>query len=999
MMASTKIISVHIVIPLFFLFASTQYVVTSLNVSTLCIKEERMALLKIKKDLKDPSNCLSSWVGKDCCNWIGIQCDNQTGNILKLDLQHLHICTTDAFLQSPLGGKINPSLLDLKHLSHLDLSYNDFKGVRIPEFIGSLNALNYLDLSHTNFSGMVPPHLGNLSNLHHLDVSGPSISWTLSDISSLTTGLWVRDITWLSTLSSLQYLNMDFVNITDSPRELFGAVNKMPSLIELHLSFCNLVALPPSSPFLNISSLYVLDLSSNTYDSSIPPWLFNISTLTQLILSHSSLRGFFPSMLGRWNLYNLQTLDLSLNDLTIDITQVMEALSCSNQSLEVLDLKYNQLTGKLPHSLGKLTSLCQLDISNNLLNSHMGISGPIPASIGNLSNLEFLYLRNNMMNGTIPESIGKLTNLHFLDLLENHWEGTMTNIHFHNLTNLLSLSVSSKQNSFALKVTNDWVPTFKDLYHVEICYCQVGPTFPNWFTDLNSLTDIFLESAGISEEIPHWLYNMSSQILNLDLSHNKIGGYLPKEMNFTSSNISLVDFSFNQLKGSVPLWSGVSALYLRNNLLTGTIPTNIGEKMSHLSYLDLSNNYLNGRIPISLNEIQNLNYLDISNNNLIGEIPNFWKGMQSLQIIDLSNNSLLGGIPSSICSSPELFILELSNNHLSADLSSTLQNCTLLKSLSLENNRFFGSIPKEINLPLLSELLLRGNSLTGSIPEELCHLPSLHLLDLAENNFSGSIPACLGDILGFKLPQQNYSLGLLYSFEDFGILSYTKHTNLVINGRVVKYLKQMQVHSIIDLSKNNLSGEIPEKITQLIHLGALNLSWNQLTGNIPNNIGSLRDLENLDLSHNNLSGPIPASMASMTFLSYLNLSYNNLSGQIPMANQFATFNEPSIYEGNPGLCGQPLPTNCSLMSPGNGDQDKKHEDGADADDNNEILGLYASIAVGYITGFWIVCGSLILQRSWRHAYFNFMYDKRDKLLVFMAVNLARLKRRFGLERN
>jgi len=51
-----------------------------------------------------------------------------------------------------------------------------------------------------------------------------------------------------------------------------------------------------------------------------------------------------------------------------------------------------------------------------------------------------------MMNGTIPESIGRLTNLYFLDLLENHWEGTMTNIHFHNLTNLFSLSVSCHLN-------------------------------------------------------------------------------------------------------------------------------------------------------------------------------------------------------------------------------------------------------------------------------------------------------------------------------------------------------------------------------------------------------------------------------------------------------------------------------------------------------------------------------------------------------------------------
>ncbi|KAG4925119.1 hypothetical protein JHK87_050659 [Glycine soja] len=73
-------------------FVSTPCVVTSLNAaSTLCIKEERVTLLKFKKDLKDPHNCLSSWVGNDCCNWTGIECDNQTGHILKLDLQRTYI--------------------------------------------------------------------------------------------------------------------------------------------------------------------------------------------------------------------------------------------------------------------------------------------------------------------------------------------------------------------------------------------------------------------------------------------------------------------------------------------------------------------------------------------------------------------------------------------------------------------------------------------------------------------------------------------------------------------------------------------------------------------------------------------------------------------------------------------------------------------------------------------------------------------------------------------
>ncbi|GAU35561.1 hypothetical protein TSUD_384090 [Trifolium subterraneum] len=890
-MTNTKIFG-YFVTTILFVFASTQYIVTSLNISSiLCIKEEREALLKFKKDLIDPSNCLSSWVGKDCCHWIGIHCDIRTGNILNLDLPEYDICA-DVSSSSPLGGQINPSLADLKHLSHLDLSFNDFHGVSIPEFIGSLNMLNYLDLSYANFSGIVPAHLGNLSNLHYLDISS---SYPL---------LRVRDISWLSALSSLQYLKMNYLDITSSPHDLFQAVNKMSSLLELHLASCNIASLPPSSPFLNITSLSVLDLTKNSFNTSIPSWLFNMTTLTKLHLYKSSLTRLVPSMLGRWKLCKLQLLDLSYNFIIDDIGEMIEAMSCSNQTLKFLYLSQNQLFGKLSHSLGKFTSLYDIDLSKNSVNSHSGVSGPIPASIGNLSNLGSLYLEGNMMNGTIPESIGQLTNLYTLNLLENYWEGTMTNIHFHNLTNLISFSVSCKNNTLALKVTDDWVQHLKYLSRVEIRGCQVGPTFPDWLKNQIHLNEITLENAGILGEIPNWLYNISSQIRILDLSHNKISGYLPKKMNFTSSNYPRVDFSHNYLKGSVQIWSGLHALYLRNNSLSGTLPINIVEEMSRLEELDISHNCLNGIIPLSLNKIQNLSYLDLSNNYLRGEIPEFWMGIQSLRIIDLSNNMLEGSIPTSICSLPLLFILELSNNNLTADLSSTFQNCTQveLETLSLKNNRFYGSIPKiSNNFPLLAELLLRGNSLTGSIPEELCHLSFLHLLDLAENNISGSIPSCLGDVHGFKLLQTMY-IYVMYSLTFSGYVPYTRHIEL-----------------------------------------------------------------------------------------------NNISGQIPMANQFGTFNEPSIYEGNPWLCGHPLPTNCS-----NGEQETKDEDEDDGDGDDEKtqkLGLYASIAVGYITGFWVVCGSLMLKRSWRHAYFKFVFDMRDKLMDLMAVCMARVKRKFGLERN
>lgn len=144
---------------------------------------------------------------------------------------------------------------------------------------------------------------------------------------------------------------------------------------------------------------------------------------------------------------------------------------------------------------------------------------------------------------------------------------------------------------------------------------------------------------------------------------------------------------------------------------------------------------------------------------------------------------------------------------------------------------------------------------------------------------------------------QTYFINSTEPLSSYISLSYTRHMELILKRRRVQYKDRMPVHSTIDLSNNDLCGKIPDKLTELVHLGVLNLSRNRLTGNIPNNIGSLTNLESLDLSNNCLSGSIPPSMATMTFLSYLNLSYNNFFGQIPVANQFGTFNDPSIYVG------------------------------------------------------------------------------------------------------
>lgn len=981
-MANMEISSQHLLLLSFYLyslFVSPEAVkATSIsnNFSAACSEIEVKALLEFKHGLEDPSGRLSSWVGENCCQWDGVACSKGKGNVIQIDLRNSYNVTypeyimfgreAEAYEWSSLGGKISPSLLNLKYLSHLDLSKNNFHGIQIPSFLGSLRSLKYLNLSHASFAGMVPPHLGNLSNLQHLDLF--PYSYTNVDSESL----WASDLNWLSGLTSLRYLNLGNVNLSLASNHWLQPINLLPSLVELHLPACDLRSLPKSLPNVNFTALRVLDLNNNYFLSSLPPWFFNISNLVDLRLSNSEINDTILDDAWR-NFCNMQALDLSFNGFR---GEFLGSLSkCSNTSLKVLRLRYNSFSGQIPESLGNFKSLRCLQLNGN------SFTGSIPASIEKLSFLEELDISSNRLSGTIPENIGQLRALSYLDLSMNSWEGIVSEIHFLKLKHLKCLSLSSVNQSLAFSVRDEWVPPFS-LQVIWIQDCRLGPAFPAWLSTQKELVSVTLIGGRISGTIPGWFWKLSPKIRWLGLQNNQLTGILPKSLNFSPGAIR-VDLSSNLFRGTLPLCSNVQSVSLSNNKFSGPIPQTIGQEMSFSQILELSGNFLSGSIPSSVNKMKQLTTLDLSGNQLSGKIYTHWKGLDELNAIDLSRNNLSGGIPSSMCLLPQLQVMKLSSNNLSGELSLSLQHCTHLATLDLSDNKFTGRIPNWIGARLLSMsiLNLRVNMFSGSIPEELCGLPALHILDLAQNNLSGPIPPCLGNLSAFSSLRPYFSVPYASP--------YSEEIELNVKGRQLEYIKILYLVNIIDLSGNNLRGEIPDEITRLSYLGTLNLSRNQLTGIIPENIGDLKLLETLDLSCNKLSGPIPPSMPSMTSLNYLNLSYNNLSGQIPSANQFLTLNDPSVYEGNPGLCGPPLPINCSMPN-----EDGAHkQDYQDEEDRSEKIWFYSGIAVGFVVGFWGVCGSLIVKKSWRYTYFRFVDRQKDRIYVMIKVNMARLRRK------
>ncbi|KAJ9166757.1 hypothetical protein P3X46_021461 [Hevea brasiliensis] len=108
----------------------------------------------------------------------------------------------------------------------------------------------------------------------------------------------------------------------------------------------------------------------------------------------------------------------------------------------------------------------------------------------------------------------------------------------------------------------------------------------------------------------------------IDLSSNKIGGEIPREISSLSQ---------------------INQLNLSNNKLIGAIPEEIGY-LKTMEPLDLSHNQLSGRLPASMADLNFLSIMNLSYNNLSGRIPSSPQ-LQGFNASSFSNNLALCGLP------------------------------------------------------------------------------------------------------------------------------------------------------------------------------------------------------------------------------------------------------------------------------------------------------------------------------------------------------------------
>ncbi|RXH98757.1 hypothetical protein DVH24_011082 [Malus domestica] len=291
-----------------------------------------------------------------------------------------------------------------------------------------------------------------------------------------------------------------------------------------------------------------------------------------------------------------------------------------------------------------------------------------------------------------------------------------------------------------------------------------------------------------------------------------------------------------------------------------------------------------GVFPEEFVALRYLTYLSIYQNYFTGPLPAFIGNMSALTLLSIGVNSFSGPIPKELGNLKELTYLSIRINSFSGPIPKELGNLKELTVLDIGSNNFSGTLPPELgNLVKLEYLYMDSCGLGGEIPSTFAKLINMESLWASDSPFSGKIPDFIGNwtqLYGLQFQGNSFEGPIPTSFSQLTSLE-TLYINDIYNGSSsLDFIKNLKNLTELKLRNALITGTIPSYIGEYQSLQTLDLSFNNLTGQLPSSLfNNLSYLDSLFLGNNSLSGPLPSQKSNQ--LQTIDLSYNFLSGSFP----------------------------------------------------------------------------------------------------------------------
>uniref|UniRef100_A0A0E0LS89 non-specific serine/threonine protein kinase n=1 Tax=Oryza punctata TaxID=4537 RepID=A0A0E0LS89_ORYPU len=215
--------------------------------------------------------------------------------------------------------------------------------------------------------------------------------------------------------------------------------------------------------------------------------------------------------------------------------------------------------------------------------------------------------------------------------------------------------------------------------------------------------------------------------------------------------------------------------------------------------------------------------------------------------------------------------LNLQQNYLTGPVPSFIGKLTFMQYLGIGSNNFTGELPEELgNLTKLTQLYIDSSGFSGPFPSTLSKLKNLEKLWASDNDFTGKIPDYLGTLTKLEelrigdIVNGSSSLAFISNLTSLNILTL-RNCKISDNLRTVNFSKLGRL-TLLDLSFNNITGEVPQSILNLNNLGYLFLGNNSLTGSLPDVKSS--SLTNLYGCQFNIRFFIQSTHGKLSFMGY-----------------------------------------------------------------------------------------------------------------------------------